>query len=1011
MRRPLLLFLLLTFSCLSSAQTPLLRGKASASYTFLYNGTPFWSTPEFSEGEVLFDGHIFRDVELNIDACRQELVVRRAAGCLNISPDTDLVGYFIKDGVCYVNLRYAGVPDAPKGFFIEKTDGKRVIYYQVLKPFYSETGDHNGPRGIGYDDPKYREDVTGYFYFTEHWYEYKDGALTKLKRHRGRRLKLQPVGVVSDLPDSYLVSRTIAPDERFTRTSRTFRGQPLMRELAPGYFSDGSISAEKSALLDAIEQDNIIAMYRNKTYEIGEQTVSDGGAVVVSGTVRDIATGETLPGVSVSDQNGTYVLTDGNGRYSIKLPRGENLLKFSEYTKEDMAIHVLVRGSGGLDIVMKEKVTMLSGALVSGETMAEHRRTTIGLEKINIKTISRIPSAFGEGDVIKAVLTLPGVKTVGEASGGFNVRGGSADQNLILFNEGTIYNPSHMFGIFSAFNPDVVDNLELYKSSIPARYGGRISSVLDISSKDGAADRIRGSLGLGLLTSHGTIEGPIGEKTTFILGGRTTYSDWMMGLLPANSGYSGGKAGFGDLNLGITHRIDAKNTLQAYGYWSRDRFSFSGDTTFRYSNLNVALKWRHGFSKEKDMTLSAGWDRYGNGLTDSFMPISSYELETSVGQGFARFCMNDKRGNHTLSYGASAILYAMNPGHMSPFGGESLVVERILDREYALEPAFYAGDVWELNERFSVDGGVRLSAFAAMSPSKFYLGPEFRLSAKYSPEKFISFKAGFNSMTQYIHLISNSSSISPMDTWKLCDADIKPQRGWQLAGGAYASAYGGRLDFSLEGYYKSVKNFLDYKSGAVLVMNENLADDLVTTFNRAWGVEFMVKKPSGKLSGWMAYTYSRSMLREMEDRGLLTINGGDWYCAPHDKPHDFKLVSNYEITHRYSLSVNLDYSTGRPVTLPVGQYEYNDGYRLSFSERNAYRIPDYFRLDLAFNIDPGHYLKAFTHMSATIGCYNVTGRRNVYSVYYTTDGGSAPKGYMISVFATQIPYLSLNLEF
>lgn len=1007
----LLLCLALLWCSLCPAQNTILRGKASPTYPFLYNGTYFWTGPEYSKGEILFDGHLYEGVLLNIDACRQTVDVCKEPGAISISPLRDLVGYFVKDGQCYVNLRYAGVPDAPDGFFIEMTDGSRVVYYQVRKPLYSEPGDHNGKGGIGYEDPKYRYDVPTYFYNVESWYEYVDGQLVKLKKRKARRMKLIPAGMVSGLPDSYLVSKLIMPSEKDVRDASTFSRLSASSSLPAGYFSDGSVSAERAALLDAIEQENMIAMYRNKTYQIGNSSDSGKGSVTVHGVVTDVATGETLPGVSVFDSNGTYALTDDAGRYSIKLPRGENLLSFSEYTKEDMAIHVIIYGEGGLDVVMKEKVTMLNSALVAGESMAEHRRTTIGLEKINIKTIGRIPSAFGEGDVLKAVLTLPGVKTVGEASSGFNVRGGSSDQNLILFNEGTVYNPSHMFGIFSAFNPDVVESLDIYKSSIPVQYGGRISSVLDIRSKEGSDDRVRGSLGLGLLTSHGEIEGPIGDKTTFVLGGRTTYSNWMLDLLPAGSGYSGGRAGFNDVNLGVTHRLDEDNTVQAFGYWSRDKFSFSGDTTFRYSNLNVALKWKHRFSKDRNLSVAGGYDRYGNTLTDTFLPVAAYELNTSVGQGFLRAAMTDVYGKHTLSYGASAILYGMNPGTMNPFGAESMVISRALDRESAVESALYLGDVWSINDMFALDGGVRLSGFAALSPMKTYVGPEFRLSAKYSPERFLSFKAGFNSMTQYIHLISNSSSISPMDTWQICGEDIKPQRGWQAAAGAYLSVVSGQLDLSLEGYYKRVRNFLDYKSGAVLSMNPNLADDLVTTYNKAYGVEFMVKKPVGKLSGWLAYTYSRSLLREMEDRGVLTINGGDWYAAPHDKPHDVKLVANYEFTHRYSVSVNLDYSTGRPVTLPVGQYMYNGGWRLAYSERNGYRIPDYFRLDLAMNIEPGHYLKAFTHMSATFGCYNVTGRKNVYSVFYTTDGGNGVKGYMISVFATQIPYVSLNLKF
>jgi hypothetical protein len=291
------------------------------------------------------------------------------------------------------------------------------------------------------------------------------------------------------------------------------------------------------------------------------------------------------------------------------------------------------------------------------------------------------------------------------------------------------------------------------------------------------------------------------------------------------------------------------------------------------------------------------------------------------------------------------------------------------------------------------------------------VGPEAHLSAKYSPAANFSLKAGFNTMQQYIHLISNTAAVSPMDTWRLSSADIAPTTGWQGAGGVYWTILGAGLDLSLEGYYKQTRNALDYKSGAMLSMNPRLAESLVPVRGRAYGVELMLKKPAGRLTGWISYSYSRSQLQEMQDRGAETINHGAWYNAPHDKPHEFKLVGNFALTHRFSFSVNVDYSTGRPVTIPVGRYWYDGDMRLAYSERNGYRIPDYFRVDAAFNIDPGHYLKALAHASITIGVYNVTGRKNPYSVFFKTTPDGTVHGYMLSVFATQIPYINLNILF
>jgi hypothetical protein len=755
-----------------------------------------------------------------------------------------------------------------------------------------------------------------------------------------------------------------------------------------------------------------VVTFQNKVYEIGESTANRHGKVYVSGHIRDVASGEPLVGVSVyDDKTGAYTVTDGAGFYRLALPVGDNLLNLSGYSLEDMHLTLKVWDDGVLDVVMKEKVLALSGAVVSADAVSHHRNAMMGIERVRMEVINKIPSAFGEGDIIKAVLTLPGVKSVGEASSGFNVRGGSADQNLILFNDGTIYNPTHLFGIFSAFNPDVVSEVELYKSSIPAEYGGRISSVLDVRSREGNANKIAGSLGIGLLTSHLHLEGPLVKgKTTFLLGGRTTYSNWMLKLLPETSEYAGGHASFSDLNASITHKINDANTLQAYFYWSRDGFDFSRDPAFRYANLNASVKWRSRLGSRLNLTTVAGYDQYGARLENSLGQNlkSGYSVDTKIRQGFIkgtfRYTVTDA---HDLTFGINTTYYNLMPGVMAPlYPGESLVRSWSLDRQQALEPALFASDSWTVNQKLTLEAGVRLSGLLALNPAKFYLTPEFRLSGKYSFRDNLSVKAGFNTMSQHIHLISNTSSISPIDTWQLSSDRIRPQNGWQAAAGLYWTVANGTVDLTLEGYYKRTAHQLDYKSGATTLMNEHLADDLVETYGKAYGVEFMAKKTSGKLTGWLSYSYSRTQLREMLDRGVETINGGAWYNAPHDKPHEVKFTGNYKFTHRFSISANVDYATGRPVTLPIGVFQYGGGTRIAYSERNTYRIPDYFRLDLAINIEPGHYLRQFSHMSWTFGVYNVTARKNAYSVFF-----NGTESYMLSVFACPIPYINLNLKF
>ncbi|MBR1488622.1 MAG: carboxypeptidase-like regulatory domain-containing protein [Bacteroidales bacterium] len=789
----------------------------------------------------------------------------------------------------------------------------------------------------------------------------------------------------------------------------------VFTSLPAGYFDDGrSRLTDDSGLQQYLAEQNAIATFQNKVYEIGETGAGRTGKVFVSGHVRDISSGEPMTGVSVyDDKTGAYTVTDAAGFYRLSLPVGDNKLNFSGYSLEDLHLSLKVWDSGSLDVVMKEKVTALTGAVVSADAVSRHRDAKIGLERVRMEVINKIPTAFGEGDIIKAVLTLPGVKSVGEASSGFNVRGGATDQNLILFNDGTIYNPTHLFGIFSAFNPDIVSEVELYKSSIPAEFGGRISSVLDVRSREGNSNKLAGSLGIGLLTSRFHVEGPLAKgRTTFIVGGRTTYSNWILNLLPQGSNYHGGRASFSDLNASLTHKVDDNNTIQAFAYWSRDGFSFDRDTTFRYANLNASLKWRSRLGSRLNLVAAAGYDQYRADFDNDFNEQSGYRIRSGIRQAFGKMTFRYGISNaHNLNFGVNATWYDLRPGALTGLHEETLIVDRNLAAQNAVEPALFLSDSWTVGPKLMLEAGVRAGGFLALKPNKFYVHPEFRLSGKYSFRDNLSLKAGFNTMSQYIHLISNTSSISPMDTWQLTTDRIRPQTGWQAASGLYWTVADGTVDLSLEGYYKQMAHYLDYKSGAVLLMNEHLADDLVETYGKAYGIEFMARKTSGKLTGWASYAYARTFLREMQDRGVETINGGDWYNAPHDKPHEVKLVGNYKFTHRYSLSVNLDYATGRPVTIPTGYYKYGGGWRLAYSERNGYRIPDYFRLDLAINIEPGHYLRQFTHMSWTFGVYNVTGRKNAYSVFYTTGTGEAVSAKMLSIFACPIPYLNLNLKF
>ena len=1000
-------------------QPVLFRGKVSQRYNpQIFNGTPYLDPDGFKEGTVVCDGVLYEDILLNLDVFLHELNVRQDKDHVSISTDREQIPWFTIGQRKFVNLKYLGISSAEDGFYGILSDGDAALLERIDKKFLTFPGEHNTVNELGYIDPDYESNIPSYYKITKRYFMLKDGVLSKVKSRKAlqKLLKQYPPseGIAGPLEKSAAVwhesVKSSIHKENPTIGHQTVR--IARKELPEGFFLKDM--TEDIARLDSLEE-SVRAMYQNKIYQIGDPQRPQRGNARITGTVRDAVTGDPVPDVTVWDDNSkTYALTDAKGFYSLTIPVGENVINFNELTKQDMHLKVMVNGNGGLDLTMTERVTMLNSAMISADTRMNHRTAKIGLEKVSIKTINKIPSAFGEGDILKAVLTLPGVKTVGEASGGFNVRGGSADQNLILFNEGTIYNPSHMFGVFSAFNPDVVDGVELLKSSIPVEYGGRVSSVLEVRGKEGNPEKANGSIGIGLMTSRLHLEAPLKKgKTTFVLGGRTTYSDWMLKRIKS-SNYKDGTADFSDANFSLTHKPNENNSIQLFGYWSRDDFSFNPDTTFRYKSLNGALRWKHKGKGRTSFTTSAGYDLYGNSLDERpyYSDFEAFTLATEINQAFYRLKFETALDKHLITYGTEVLGYGLKGGHITPMEGKpSAIIERDLGIEYAIQPSAYLGDLWTVGEKFMLDYGVRFSSFYAMDPAKFYGGPEFRLSGKYSVSPNLSFKAGFNSMRQYIHLISNTTAISPMDTWKLCDIDLLPVEGWQAASGLYWTVFDGKIDLSVEGYWKNTTNELDYKSGAVLTMNEHLAEDLVRTRGKAYGVEFMAKKTIGKLSGWASYTYSRTLRQEMEDRGINTINRGNWYSAPYDKPHDVKAVANFAFTSRYSLSANLDYSTGRPVTIPVGYYYYGGGYRLAYSERNSFRIPDYFRLDLAVNVDPGHNLKSSTHASVTFGCYNVTGRKNTYSVFYSTEKGRNLKGYRVCVFATQIPYVNLNILF
>ncbi|SKB46604.1 TonB-dependent receptor [Daejeonella lutea] len=831
------------------------------------------------------------------------------------------------------------------------------------------------------------------------------------------------------------------------RNNRVYltRGRRINTELPAGLFASRSqgaiIETQITDLGTTNEAGPVIATTENKLYEVGIRTSSLTGTATLSGDLRDAKTGEALVGAAIYVDNPRIGTTsDQFGSYNLTLPKGAHTLNIKAMGIKDTKRRIMLYSNGKLNFDVQPEITSLREVIISADKVANIKDVQMGVERISIATIKQVPAVFGEADVLKVVLTLPGVKSVGEASTGFNVRGGATDQNLILFNDATIYNPTHFFGLFSAFNPEVVKNVELYKSSIPARFGGRLSSVLDVNGRDGNMKKITGTAGLGLITSRINVEGPIVEdKSSFILGGRTTYSNWLMKLLPDDASYKDSKVSFYDLNLMLTNKVNDKNDLYFTGYMSSDASNLNTDTLFGYKNANFSIKWKHAFNDKLVAVATTGLDKYSYNNHTQNSSVNAYDLDFGIQQLNGKLDFNYfLNSRYTIDLGFNTIRYIVDPGNFQPRGSESLVMPDLLEREQAQESALYLGNRFDITPAFSVDFGVRYSMFNYLGPKKVnqyapnvtrdptsitgttsyakgdliktYHGPEARLSARYALTEDFSVKAGYNTLRQYIHMLSSTTAIAPTDIWKLSDPNIKPQYGDQVSFGLYKNFKANTIETSAEVYYKQLKDYLDYKSGSKIVMNHDIENAVFNTEGKAYGLELMIKKLTGKFNGWLSYTYSRTLLKQDDPNAGEVVNNGDYYPSNYDKPHDVTLISNFRISHRISFSFNSTYSTGRPVTVPIGKYFYSGSFRALYSDRNAYRVPDYFRMDLSLNVDGNHRVSQTTHNFWTFGVYNLTGRKNAYSTYFISEKTEI-KGYKLSVFGSAIPFVNYNIKF
>jgi hypothetical protein len=819
----------------------------------------------------------------------------------------------------------------------------------------------------------------------------------------------------------------------------------ILTSLPTDFFHDREAVAQKPT--DAFDYSEYEKRERKqkiaetKLFSIGDKNTNQQGTATLAGSIRDAATGEPVLGATIYiEKTSTGGATDQFGYYSITVPKGRHELKIKSIGMKSTQRQIMLYSSGKLDIEIDQDVTPLKEVVVESQQDARVSSVQMGTEKLDIQTMRQIPLALGETDVMKVVLTLPGVQSVGEGTVGLNVRGGATNQNLILLNDAVVYNPSHLFGFFSTFNPDILKSVELYKSGIKAEYGGRLSSVLDVRTREGNAKKLSGSGGISPITGRISLEGPIiKDKTSFVFGGRSTYSNWILRQLN-DENLKDSKASFYDITAGITHKINDKDNLYFSTYLSKDKFNINNDTTYSYSDRNASLKWKHIFNNKFIGVFTGAYSNYSYTMAADKNPVNAFAMDFNIDQwngkaDFSYFLSS----RHTIDGGVSTTRYNLSPGTLNPKGAESLVAKNVVADEQGLESALYLSDNIELNPKLSLYLGLRYSFYQYLGPKEIYRyatdapretnniidtlsytqgksianynGAEPRVALRYSINENFSVKASYNRMRQYIQMLSNTTAITPTDIWKLSDRYIKPQVGDQVSLGLYKNIKGKNLiETSLEGYYKIMTNTIDYKNGGVLLLNHHIETDILDAKGEAYGLEFLVKKNAGKLNGWISYAYSRSFLKTKGNFSSETVNRGKSYPSNFDKPHAVNFIGNYKFSRRFNFSLNLVYSTGRPITLPIVKYQVDGINRIFYSDRNEYRIPDYFRSDISINIEGNHKIKKLAHSSWTIAVYNLTGRKNAYSVFYTSENGQV-KGYKLSVFAQPIPTITYNFKF
>ena len=764
--------------------------------------------------------------------------------------------------------------------------------------------------------------------------------------------------------------------------------------------------------------------------------------VTVSGSVKDDQSGEDLPGVTVlvKELPGTGAYSNEYGFYSISVPPGNYTLVYRYLSYETQEVKVDLTENKKINIELFEVGAQLDDVLITDVAANENvSANEMSVVKLDPKAIESIPVLFGEKDVLKTLQLFPGVQAAGEGSSGINVRGGGSDQNLILLDEAAVYNASHLLGFFSVFNSDAIRDLELYKGGLPAQFGGRLSSVMNVRMKEGNLKKYEVNGGIGLISSRLTVQGPIAkDKASFIVSGRRTYADLFLKFAPDTS-LRNNQLYFYDINAKVNWKLGENDRLFLSGYFGRDKFGFGDAFSFGWGNATGTLRWNHIFGSKL--------------FSNTSFVFSSYNYEFAIGAaGFAiKSAIQDLNlkqdyqlnisQNNKLRFGFDAVYHTFIPQDIEA-DEDSGVNIAPAEKKYAVEAAVYIANEQKIGSRLTMEYGIRLSNFAAIGPGNFfeydengnpidtvnygtgelvrnYINPEPRFQATFLINEKNSIKAAYSRTNQYVHLLSNSTSTSPTDLWVPSSNIIKPQGSDQIAAGYFTNLFDNNLEISVEGYYKWMRNVVDYRTGADVSFNNMIEADLVFGIGRAYGAEFLVRKTFGKFTGWVSYTLSRT------ERKFDAIDQGSWFPARQDRTHDVSVVLLYKFNERFDISTTWVYYTGNATTFPSGRYNFAGNTVSYYTERNGYRMPDYHRLDLGFNynsrkfkikVDPetGQEKKVKKKLlsSLNVSVYNAYARENAFTITFQdseTNPGQT-EAVKLALFKI-IPSITYNFSF